>query len=233
METIRFIVHPTDFSEANTQAFLPAPRVALAAKATFSVLHVAAAPDADDRAVFPHVREILARWGLMQGDALPSEIARKVRIMVIKEELKSQSMLPAITQFLAHHPADLIMLASESRQAASRRLHGSLAEDRARLVKAPSLSAPRGRAVSSSPNAANCGCIMCSSRSSITSSQPKPSAPPLGFACLLAGTEAERRLLHVGKTPRQIERRAEAQRPLPVAQRRGDVMEAIIEEAND
>ena len=65
---------------------------------------------------------------------------------------------------------------------------------------------------------------------------PKPAAAIgtiMGFAHLLAGIDAEERLLHVGKRAPQVERQAEPHRPLPVATRKGDPVEAIVDVAND
>ena len=63
---IRTIIHPTDFSDASAEAFVHALRIALAAKARLYLLHVASGRE-DDVMDFPHVRETLARWGLMRA----------------------------------------------------------------------------------------------------------------------------------------------------------------------
>ncbi len=69
MTAIRTIVHPTDFSEASAEAFAHALRIALAEKPTLTLLHVAEADEDSEWTKFPHVRETLARWGLMDEKA--------------------------------------------------------------------------------------------------------------------------------------------------------------------
>jgi nucleotide-binding universal stress UspA family protein len=61
----RTVGHPTDFSEASAEAFAHALALALANKQRLHLLHVKRPEDEASWSSFPHVREALARWGIM------------------------------------------------------------------------------------------------------------------------------------------------------------------------
>lgn len=233
MHTLQSIVHPTDFSEASAEAFAHALRIAIAAKGTLTILHVAADPSLDEWSSFPHVRQTLAAWGLMKGTESTAEIQAKTGVKVVKVAMMPQSPIDAILGFLGKHPADLMVLATEARQGVARWLHGSVAEQLARHAKAPTLFV-----------SANARGFVDPARGEVhlrhvlipVDHEPKPAkaiAAITGFARLMAGVDAEPRLLHVGKEPPKVERHTEPNRPLPVALRHGDVLDAILDVAND
>ena len=233
MHAIRSIVHPTDFSEASAEAFVHALRVALAAKATLSILHVAPAPGADEWDSFPHVRQTLAHWGLMHGNEPPAEVTRKLGVSVVKVELKPQATTDGILGFLAKHPADLIVLATEARQGVARWLHGSVAEHLARHAATPSLFVPAKARGFVYPRR---GELRLHHVLIPVDHHPKPAhavGATMGLAHLLAGMNAEARLFHVGKSPPLVEHHGEPHRPLPVSLRRGEPVDIIVEEAKD
>ncbi len=233
MPAIHHIVHPTDFSEASAEAFVHALRIALAAKCTLSILHVAAAPDAKDWGSFPQVRQTLAHWGLMRGDESPEAIASAVGVKVVKAELKQQSPINGILRYIAKHPADLLVLATEARQGVERWLQGSVAEDLAREVMTPSLFVPAMARGFVDPAR---GEVSLRHALIPIDHHPKPADAidiTLGFAQLIAGDAAEARLLHIGRRPPHVEHHADPHRPLPIALRQGDVVDTIIAEARD
>jgi nucleotide-binding universal stress UspA family protein len=233
MLDIRSIVHPTDLSEASAGAFTHALKVAIRTKATLTILHVAAGPQTDDWADFPHVRQTLANWGLMEGKESTAAITGRLGIKVSKLAMEPQSPLDGILHFLHAHPAGLIVLSTEGRQGVARWLHGSVAEQVARHAKAPTLFVPakaRGF-VDQMRGEVHLRRVLIP-----VDRKPKPAAVVgtiMSFAHLMAGIDAEERLLHVGSKPPQVERHSEPHRPLPVAIRQGDVVEAIIDVAND
>ena len=115
----RTIIHPTDFSDASAEAFVHALRIALAAKARLYLLHVASGRE-DDVMDFPHVRETLARWGLMSASEPPQAVQDKLGIGIAKIDLEPQSPAEGVRRFLADHKPDLMVLATEARHGASR-----------------------------------------------------------------------------------------------------------------
>ena len=232
MTTIRTIVHPTDFSEASAEAFAHALRIALAEKSTLYLLHVAEADDESEWSKFPHVRATLARWGLLEGNE-PADAVGELGIRVAKLGLTPHSTVNAILHFLSSHSADLIVLATEGRQGVARWLHSSVAEKLARHAKVPTLFVP-ARALGFVDPAR--GEIHVRHVLIPIDHHPKPAHAVGGIMALvhqLAGDTAEGHFLHVGRHAPQIQRHAEPGRPLPVAMRHGDVVEAILEAANE
>lgn len=232
MHPIRTILHPTDFSDASADAFVHALRIALAAKAKLYILHVASGAD-DDIMDFPPVRETLARWGLMSAHEPPQAVQTKLGVRIAKIDLEPQAPTEAVQRFLGDHPPDLMVLATEARHGPARWLHGSVAEKLARGTTAPTLFVPahaRGFVDQMRGEVHLRHVLIPIDRA------PAPAAAVamvLGLARLLAGMDAEERLLHVGKEPPQVARPDAPQRILPVALRQGDVVTAIVDAAKD
>ena len=232
MQPIRTILHPTDFSDAGVGAFVHALRVALAARARLCILHVAATSD-DDIMAFPPVRETLAHWGLMQPGEPRQAIEEKFGVDIAKVDLAPQAPAEGVRAFLARHPPDLMVLATEAREGIARWLHGSIAEKLARETTAPTLFVPAKARGFVDPLR---GEVHLHHVLIPIDHAPKPAAAvgaTMGLVRLLAGIEAEERLLHVGKSSPRIARHSDPKRALPVALRQGDVVDAIIETARD
>ena len=232
MQPIRTIIHPTDFSEASADAFVHALKIALAARATLYILHVASGRD-DDVMAFPHVRDTLARWGLMGADEPPQAVEAKLGLRIAKVDLEPQTPEDGVRRFAADHRPDLMILATEARQGAARWLHGSVAERLARATTAPTLFVPaRARVFVDQMR----GEVRLHHVLIPVDHKPKPAAAvgfAMGLAHMLAGMDAEERLLHIGEEPPRIARHNEPSRVLPVALREGDVVEAIVTAATD
>ena len=232
MTPIRTILHPTDFSDASAEAFVHALRIALAAKAKLYILHVASGAE-DDIMDFPPVRETLARWGLMSANEPPQAVQARLGVGIAKIDLEPQAPAEAVHRFLADHPPDLMVLATEARHGPARWLRGSVAEKLARGTTAPTLFVPakaRGFVDQMRGEVHLHHVLIPIDR------KPKPAAAVaavMGFAQLLAGMDAEERLLHVGKTAPQVSRPNAPDRTLPVALRQGDVVKSIIDAAED
>ncbi|MSO67866.1 MAG: universal stress protein [Pseudolabrys sp.] len=233
MLAIRSIVHPTDFTGASANAFAHALRIALTAKSTLYILHIATAQDTSNWTSFPHVRGALTRWGLLNPNDPPEAVGSKLGVRIAKVELAPQSTIGGILTFLDKHPADLIVLSTEGREGAARWLHGSVAEKLARHAKAPTLFVP-----------ANARGFVDQARGEVylrrvlipVDREPGPAAAIatiMKFAHTLAGFGVEERLLHVGSNPPQVKRHTDPHHPVPVAVRRGNVVETIIEAASD
>jgi nucleotide-binding universal stress UspA family protein len=230
---IRSIVHPTDFSDASADAFAHALRIALTAKSRLYILHVATARDESDWMSFPHVREALANWGLINANERSAAVCDRLGVKIAKVELAPQSTIHGILQFLDQHPADLIVLATEGRQGVARWLHGSVAEMLARHAKTPTLFVPtkaRGF-VDQARGEVHLRRVLIP-----VDREPKPAAAIgtiMGFAHALAGIDVGERLLHVGRSPPQVQRHSDPKHLSPVAIRHGEVVETIVDAAND
>jgi nucleotide-binding universal stress UspA family protein len=233
MQAIRTIVHPTDFSDTSMEAFIHALRIAVTLKANLSILHVAVANDERDWLAFPQVRAALARWGMMQEHEPTAAICDKLGIKVSKIELAPQSTIRAIHAFLDQHPADLMVLATQGRQGVARWLQRSIAENLARHAKIPTLFVPAQARGFVDPAR---GELHLKRVLIPVDRDPQPAAAIatiMGFANAVAGVVAEERLLHIGRNPPHVERKAERRGPVPVAVRQGDVVDTIIDAASD
>jgi nucleotide-binding universal stress UspA family protein len=229
MQPFRAIAHPTDFSQASAAAFAHALRIALTSKCPLFILHVSTDAAKDDWAAFPHVRQTLHRWGLLDEGESTEAIGAKLGVKVVKAETMPMGIVQGIERFLHDHPADLIVLATEARQGVARWLHGSVAETLARAAKLPALFVPekaRGF-VDAARGELHLRRVLI----------PVDHAPPpaaavdtiMGFSQLLA-IEAEERLLHIGNRPLQVEH---AGRPLQVIKGQGVVVDSIVRTATE
>jgi nucleotide-binding universal stress UspA family protein len=233
MLEIRSILHPTDVSEASGDAFVHALRIAIAAKATFTILHVAGARQMEDWNQFPRVRRTLANWGLIDETEPLAAITDKLGVTVRKVQMKPQSTVDGLMHFLDAHAADLIVLATEGRQGVAQWLNGSIAEDLARHAETPTLFVP---AQAHDFVDARRGEVHLRRVLIPVDNQPKPAAAVaaiMDFARMMAGVEAEERLLHVGHDAPTVQRHSDPRRTLPVAIGQGDPVDAIIDAAND
>lgn len=233
MLEIRSIVHPTDFSEVSAGAFTHALRIAIAAKAALTILHVATDRATNDWASFPHVRRTLAQWGMMEENESTDAIQEKLGVLVRKVEMEPQAPADGIHHFLQLHAADLIVLSTEGRQGVARWMHGSVAETLARTTRTPTLFVPaRARGfVDAARGEVHLRHVLIP-----VDREPAPAAAVatiMDFAHRLAGIEAEERLVHVGGDAPQVERRTAANRPVPVESRSGEVVSSIVDAANE
>ncbi len=228
---MRAIAHPTDFSAASAAAFAHALRMALHFKCPLYILHVSTDAEVDDWSAFPHVRQTLAHWGLMNAQESPAAIAEKLGVKVIKAEMMPMGTVHGILHFLHDHPADLIVLATDGREGLARLRHPSEAEALARAARTATLFVPAKARHFVDP----IGGKLHLHRVLI----PVDHAPPAGgavrsildFVQALAGDAAEARLLHVGDEAPQLAHAVG--RVLPVTPARGDVVEAIAKAADD
>jgi nucleotide-binding universal stress UspA family protein len=233
MLTLRSIIHPTDFSDASAEAFAHALRIALTAKCALTLVHVATGRDRAEWTSFPHIRAALSGWGLASEHDTPRAVAEKLGINIAKVELKPQPATAGILRFLDENPADLIVLATQGREGVARWLHGSVAEKLARHAKTPTLFVPaqaRGF-VDQRRGEVHLKRVLIP-----VDREPAPAAPVktiMDFAHLMAGIDVEERLLHVGNNPPQLKHHRKPDKPAPVALRKGDVVQAILEAATD
>jgi len=138
MNSLRSIVHPTDFSDLSAAAFAHALRIALAARSKLHLLHVSQY-DAAEKLAFPHARSLLVQWGLSRPDDPPSVIASKLGIEVDNIRLALQEPTRAIVDFLHEHASDLVVLATHARDGIEHWLQGSVAEAVFRRSAVPTL----------------------------------------------------------------------------------------------
>ena len=133
------IAHTTDFSPQSGVAFLHALRLSLEARSSLELLHVKDHVEDDAWQSFPHVREVLVRWGLLDAQATPADIETKLGVRVTKIEIDHRTALSGISEFFLTHRPDLVVVATHGRQGVNRWLHGSVSEEVTRRAHVPTL----------------------------------------------------------------------------------------------
>jgi nucleotide-binding universal stress UspA family protein len=133
------VAHLTDFSEASAEAFLHALALALAYKHRLYLLRVKDLEREDSWSSFPHVREALARWGLVAADVARSEIEEKLGIQVAKVEIEGSDLAGGVFNFILSHRPDVFVLATHGREGLNWLLHGSKADEVARRTHVPAI----------------------------------------------------------------------------------------------
>jgi nucleotide-binding universal stress UspA family protein len=136
---MQIIAHPSDFSEYSGAAFSHALAMALTTKSHLYLLHVGEPGTPGSWTSFPHVRELLASWELMDVHELPSQIEAKFGIRITKVEIQHQNPIGGLVQFMLSHRPDLIVLATHGREGLNRWLRDSLSEALARRTHIPTL----------------------------------------------------------------------------------------------
>jgi nucleotide-binding universal stress UspA family protein len=134
------IGHPTDFSELSAKAYMHALRLAVAAQCSIDLLHVKSERSPEDWGSFPHVRDTLARWGILDANASPLDIAAEAGIIVRKAEINHEKGPAAgIFRYLAEQPANLIVTAPHDHGVVGRWVSGSVSEEIALRTHRPTL----------------------------------------------------------------------------------------------
>jgi nucleotide-binding universal stress UspA family protein len=139
---IGHVVHPTDFSPDGETAFLHALKTALTANAKLSVLHVARRKEEADWTDFPGVRATLERWGLLPRNSARADVS-KLGIDVQKIIVVDKDPVQAVTAYLAGHPADIVVLATNPVDGRVQWLRNSVAEPLARKSHLMTLFVPK------------------------------------------------------------------------------------------
>jgi nucleotide-binding universal stress UspA family protein len=133
------IAHTTDFSPDSVVAFLLALRLALDTRGRLDILHVKDRAEEEAWRSFPHVREALVRWGLLDAGATPADIEAKLGVHVAKIEIDDRDATVGIGTFLLSHRPDLLVLATHGREGFNRWLHGSISEQLVERIHVPTL----------------------------------------------------------------------------------------------
>ena len=136
---IHAITHPTDFSTEGIAAFAHALRLALARRCRLDVLHVRDPRDHDHWDRFPHVRDLLERWGVLAPGAAIDDITARTGVQVRKVEIRDAAAADGLSRFLASHRPDLIVMASHGRDGINRWLLGSVSAEVLRKTQVPTL----------------------------------------------------------------------------------------------
>lgn len=136
------ILHPTDLRPEAENAFAHALRLTLASKGLLSVIHVGDLKQGACWEAFPHVRPLLARWGLLPGRATLREL-RELGIGVKKVAVGARGAAGRVAGYIADHSPRLVVLSTHRRRGLDRLLHASISEQIARRTHARTLFVPQ------------------------------------------------------------------------------------------
>ncbi|MCC6777409.1 MAG: universal stress protein [Hyphomicrobiales bacterium] len=225
---IRSIVHPTDFSDLSGAAFAHALAIALAGRCRLHLLHVDQ-PGAKT-AEFPHVQRLLAQWGRGLESDSAAATAERLGVVVDNVRLSGQDAIGSITEFLQEHPSDLVVLATHGREGLEHLLKGSVSESVLRRSAVPTLFIARGARGFIDQINGDVGLRRVLVPVDLSPEPGRALAMVHRLSRLVAGTDVEVQLLHVGRSAPPIA--AAAQRHLPpVILRSGNVVGTIVDTA--
>ncbi len=135
------ILHPSDFSEDSHTGLVHAVKLAVAAQGELSIMHIDPDVPRADFEDFPQVRPLLERWGLLPHGS-PREQVADLGIAIKKTRTVAKNRTEGILQYLAKHPADLLVMATNQHEGLARWQHESVAEPVARGSQMATLFVP-------------------------------------------------------------------------------------------
>ena len=193
---VKSVFHPSDFSAASENAFAHALAIAFLRSTKLTILH--AGGSTKDWRLFPAVRQTLERWGLLEEGTQQNQVFEELSVRVKKVKVRGDNPVPATLKYLAEHPTDLIVLATEGRDGLQKWLKPSMAERIALKSETKTLFVPnKARGFVSRSN----GEITLNRILVPVASHPSP-LPALEYAARAAqftGIETEIRLFYVGE----------------------------------
>ena len=139
---LKRIFHPADFTKGDEGAYAHALRLAFAAGANLSLLHVGGADSDNEWDDFPSVRELLSRWAFLGPNAHRTDVT-KLGLRVEKVHRRGPDPLDAILSYLDDHQTDLIVVSTHQRSGLDRWMHQARAEALAHASNAMTLFVPR------------------------------------------------------------------------------------------
>lgn len=224
---IEAIAHPTDFSKESAEAFAHALRLAIEFRCRLDLIHVGMKDGTPQWSSFPRVRETLARWGLLPGDAAPADVRKKLGVEVCKIEIGHHNPLEAVPEFLLSHRPSLMVMATHGAQGLKRFLSESVSEGIAQKILAPALFlGPNSRPFVD----AKTGRLNLKNAVIPVSRDPSPEHAIAHFRRLFGKFGATSRLIHVGDDAVMLKNPVGEAEPVETLQ--GPTVEAILGAAN-
>ncbi|MGZ8313360.1 MAG: universal stress protein [Allosphingosinicella sp.] len=223
---IRSIAHPTDLSPEGAPAFEHALRLAMVRRCHFNVLHVRHPGGKSDWKSFPHVREVLQRWGMLEPGAGTADVHARTGVSVKKVDIRDSGAVDGLARFLEEHPADLLVMRSHGRAGLDRLVNTSVSFELAQESSVPTLIlGPAARPFVDSRT----GNIDLETVLVPVDHHPPPNGAIDLLESLLDGLGVELDFLHVGDNPPELH--GAGRPPRPVRTIGGPVVETLLEEA--
>lgn len=141
LEPFRRILLPTDLGAGTPGAYAHAFRLALGSLGDLHVVHVHAPDQRPDWGHLPSARELLVRWGRLDGEAGVDAFER-LGVRVGFTAVPSLELEDPIKTLVSEDPPDLLVLATQARKGMARLQVASVAEDLARHADVAALFVP-------------------------------------------------------------------------------------------
>jgi nucleotide-binding universal stress UspA family protein len=140
MLPFRRILHPTDFSAADSAAFAHAVMLTILVQGELTMMHVDPTKNFED---FPRIRPLLARWGILPEGSSKDDVA-KLGVGINRVRAVADNTTGALLQQLTTHPTELLVLSTHQHEGLARLTHHGVAEPLARGTHARTLFLPVG-----------------------------------------------------------------------------------------
>jgi len=136
------ILHPSDLSVDEGRAFAHALAIALRLQSTLSLLHAGQRSTVIDGLAYPHVRETLIRWGLLDKGSAREAVWDELGVEVKKLSRKKLSPTQAIEKHLDERVTDMVVMATRGRDGMPRWLKPSVSDKLAKRAPVRTLYVP-------------------------------------------------------------------------------------------
>ena len=143
MPLVESVFHPSDFSAASENAFAHALAIACLRRAKFTIFHAGGKSAGKEWTYFPAVRSTLQRWGVLAEGSPRSAVFEKLGVAVEKVDVRRNNPLRACLDYLEENPTDLIVLATEGKEGLPLWIKRSVAEELSRRTQTMTLFVPR------------------------------------------------------------------------------------------
>jgi nucleotide-binding universal stress UspA family protein len=227
------IVHPTDLSPTSEAAYYHALKLGLAAHANLSLVHFHdyATERAPSLATFPHVRDTLVRWGLLQRGAPQRAVSDTLGLYLSKGEFQAVDPENGLAKLLHDQNAEFMVLGTRGLRGLQRLFDRSFSEELARDARLPTLFVPEGVTGFVDPGS---GRVRLENVLIPVAEEPNPKAA-IAVAvrlCKLLDQKARLHLLHVGDG-QLSQSKAAGDLLFEQVVRQGPVVETIVEVADE
>jgi nucleotide-binding universal stress UspA family protein len=225
---IRSIAHPTDLSREGAAAFEHALSLAMAHRCHLDVLHVHSPGGPSEWENFPHVREILQRWAILEPGARIEDIQANTGVSVSKVDIRDTDPIDGLSRFLQDHRSELVVLRSHGRAGLERWLASSVSVELAWETLIPTLIlGPQARPfVDSATGRIDIATVLVP-----VDHEPAPDHAIAVLEALVEGLEVELDFLHVGDDPPLLHNAGQRQRRVRTIG--GAVVDTLVAEAQE
>ena len=214
-------------------AFAHALRISLAARSKLYIVHVTESLDKNEWHAFPHVRQTLARWGLLDANASTADIASKLGVEIAKVEIAAHEPAQGLCALSIRASRRADGLSTHGRQSLPRWFGLSVAEAMSRRTKMQSLFIPEDCAGFVEQRTGELRLVRILVP---VDHDPAPLAAieAIQHFCRMVGATPQINILHIGtKAPVATVSTSTNRTPVevPIEVRGGDVVDGILQAA--